>query len=278
MSTNLKLGLQMWSIHDVFVKQGFEYAFKKMAEMGYQGIEFAMGGSATLSDRVGYDVDPKEVRKMMDYYGIEAFGNHIAMGELLRDPKKVIEENQILGISYAATGPAFEADRLPKRDQIQRYEDCVKAAKLCKENGIQFQVHCAVYGYMRDYKGRMTWEGMIEEAGVDLLQPEFDTAWVLCSGYEIPTLMSKYKGHVDILHLKDYKPVPYDTEYILVRHNEVCDHGLGCAVGDAGVLNVEQAVKSAEANGSKWVVTELWNEPNCLENAKISADNIKKYL
>lgn len=278
MKTNLKLGLQMWSIHNIFVNEGFEYAFKKMAEMGYQGIEFAMGGSATLSERVGYEVDPKEVRKMMDYYGIEAFGNHIAMDELLKNPKKVLEENQILGISYAATGPAFEGDRLPMRDQIKKYEDCTKAAKLCKENGIQFQVHCAVYGYLHDYKGRMTWEGMIEEVGSDLLQPEFDTAWVLCSGCDIPSLMNKYKGNVGVLHLKDYKPVQYDTEYILVRHNEICDHKGGCAVGDKGVLDVEQAVKSAKENGSEWVVTELWNEANCLENARISADNIKKYL
>jgi len=83
---------------------------------------------------------------------------------------------------------------------------------------------------------------------------------------------------VDILHFKDYHPVPYDTEYILVRHNEVCDHHRGCAVGDNGVQDVASIVAAAEECGTKWVLTELWNEENSLENARISAENIKKYL
>ena len=119
---------------------------------------------------------------------------------------------------------------------------------------------------------------MIEEAGVDLIQPEFDTAWMICSGNDPVELLEKYQGHVDILHFKDYHPIPYSSDYILVQHNEVCDHHFGCAVGDNGVQDVGQIVDAADQCGVKWVLTELWNEPNSMENAKISADNILKYL
>ena len=37
-------------------------------------------------------------------------------------------------------------------------------------------------------------------------------------------------------------------------------------------------IKTAEKAGTKWIVTELWNEKNSLENARSSADLIKKYL
>ena len=63
-----------------------------------------------------------------------------------------------------------------------------------------------------------------------------------------------------------------------MQHNEVCDHHFGCAVGDNGVQDVGQIVDAADQCGVKWVLTELWNEPNSMENAKISADNILKYL
>ena len=55
-----------------------------------------------------------------------------------------------------------------------------------------------VYGYLHDYKGRPTYQGMIEEAGIDLIQPEFDTAWMICSGNDPIELLKKYRGHVDI--------------------------------------------------------------------------------
>ena len=276
--SKLKLGLQMWSIHDVFVNQGFEKALQEMSKMGYEGLEFALGGSATLSDRCGYPVDPKELKKMMEAYGVEPLGSHIAFGEFMKNPEVVLQECLDLGLKSAAVGPAFEGDRTPHGDQIEKYKQITEGARVFKENGIQFQVHCAVYGYLHDYKGRPTYQGMIEEAGIDLIQPEFDTAWMICSGNDPIELLKKYRGHVDILHFKDYHPVPYDTEYILVRHNEVCDHHRGCAVGDNGVQDVASIVAAAEECGTKWVLTELWNEENSLENARISAENIKKYL
>ena len=276
--TNMKLGIQMWSIHNVFVEQGIEKTAKEIRAMGYEGLEFALGGSPTLSDRCGYPVDPKEVRKQLLDNGVEPLGSHIAFGAFLEDPDTVLGECLDLGIKYAAIGPAFEGDRTPHEDQIEKYRQIAAAAKKFKENGIQFQVHCAVYGYLHDYKGRPTYQGMIEEAGVDLIQPEFDTAWMICSGNDPVELLEKYKGHEDILHFKDYHPIPYSSDYILVQHNEVCDHHFGCAVGDNGVQDVGQIVDAADQCGVKWVLTELWNEPNSMENAKISADNILKYL
>ncbi len=135
-----------------------------------------------------------------------------------------------------------------------------------------------MYGYLHDYKGRPTYQGMIEEAGIDLIQPEFDTAWMICSGNDPIELLKKYRGHVDILHFKDYHPVPYDTEYILVRHNEVCDHHRGCAVGTTAYRMWPLSWRRPRSAEPKWVLTELWNEENSLENARISAENIKKYL
>lgn len=275
----MDLGLQMWSVHDHCVNDGFEAVMKKIKPMGYNGFEFAINSGATLSERVGYPVDPKELKRIMDHYDVKPIGCHIDLNALLREPETVLRECLALELPYVGVGPSFEGDRTPKPDQIEKNRRIAKAAKLLKENGIKLQVHCAAYGWMRDYQGRLTSEGMIEDAGgLEYLEPELDMAWVLCGGLDPLVMLERYKGHAGIVHLKDFHPLPEWSEYILVRHNTICDHHYGCAVGDNGSLNLSEVIPAAKETGVQWVVTELWNEKNSMENAKISAENILKYM
>ncbi len=73
-------------------------------------------------------------------------------------------------------------------------------------------------------------------------------------------------------------PPMEDSDYILVRHNEICDNHRGCAVGDHGIQDIGTIIPAARACGTKWLMTELWNEPESLKNAEISIENLKKYL
>lgn len=273
----MDLGLQMWSVHDVCVKEGFEAVMKQIKPMGYNGFEFAINSGATLSDRVGYPVDPKELKRMMDHYGVKPIGSHIDLNALLTQTDAVLKECLALELPYVATGPSFEGDRMPKPDQIARNERIAKAAKLLKEYGIKLQVHCAAYGWMKDYQGRLTSEGMIEDAGgLAYLEPELDLAWLVCAGLDPAEYLKKYRGNLGIVHFKDFRALPEWSKYILVRHNTICEHGYGCAVGD-GVLDLETLVPAARDNGVQWIVTELWNEPDSLENARRSAQQLQRY-
>jgi sugar phosphate isomerase/epimerase len=215
---------------------------------------------------------------MMDHYGVEPIGGHIDLGALTNDPQTVLDECLALGLPCVGIGPSFYGDRERKPDQISKNEQIAKAARLLKENGIKLVVHCAAYGWLRDCKGRLTSEGMIEDAGgLDFLEPELDLAWLVCAGLDPAEFMTKFKNHMKIVHFRDFRKLPEWSEYILVRHNTICDHGYGCAVGE-GVLDLKKLVPRAAENGAEWAVTELWNEPGSAENAKISAENIKKYM
>jgi sugar phosphate isomerase/epimerase len=274
----MKIGIQMWSIHDVCKNEGFQKSFELVGKMGYQGWEFALGDKALLSERMGTRIDIDDLKKAASDNGIELLGSHISMQRLLENPKPILDECLKLGLSYAAIGPAFYGDREPFADQKAKYADVKRISKLFKDNGIQFQVHGSAFGYLRDYRGRRTIDGMIEECGVENLQPEFDTAWMICGGVLPTEYLRKYKGHVDILHFKDFHPPMEDSDYILVRHNNVADHWLGCAVGDNGIQDLGTIVPVAHECGTKWLLVELWNEQNSLENAKISIDNLKKHV
>ncbi len=70
-------------------------------------------------------------------------------------------------------------DRATYAEQKETYDRLKEIAILFHKNGIQLQVHCSAFGYLKDYKGRYVVEGMLEEADLKNLQPEFDTAWMI---------------------------------------------------------------------------------------------------
>ena len=68
----LKIGIQMWSIHNVCKELGFAKAFELVSKMGYQGWEFALGSSATLADRMERPIDLQEVSRRLRKTGLNS--------------------------------------------------------------------------------------------------------------------------------------------------------------------------------------------------------------
>lgn len=274
----MKLGIQMWSVNDICMEQGIPYALKLIKEMGYEGFEFALGDKANLKECCGANV--KEVVRALKEYEVEAIGSHLPMEILLHNPESVLKECVELELPYAAIGPAFWGDRTPHREQKEIYSKIKKLGEIFKRNGIKLQVHCSAFGYLKDYRGRYVVEGMLEEAGLELLQPEFDTAWMVCGGVNPIEYLHKYANYTDVLHLKDFHPLEEDYKYLMVRHNTIFErnHKEGCAIGDNGIQDVKGIIEAAKKCCTKWLVVELWNEKNSIQNAELSLGNILKYM
>ena len=85
---------------------------------------------------------------------------------------------------------------------------------------------------------------------------------------------------MDILHFKDFQPPMEDSDYILVRHNEICDNHRGCAVGDHGIQDIGTIIPAARACGTKWLMTgSCGMSRESLKNCpEIGIENLKKYL
>lgn len=103
--SDMKLGLQMWSIHDVCIEKGMPEALCLIREMGYEGFEFALGDCATLEERCG--AKPAEVKKALQEYGVKAIGSHISFERLLEDPDPVLKDCVEYEVPYAAIAPIF---------------------------------------------------------------------------------------------------------------------------------------------------------------------------
>ena len=132
--SDMKLGLQMWSIHDVCIEKGMPEALCLIREMGYEGFEFALGDCATLEERCG--AKPAEVKKALQEYGVKAIGSHISFERLLEDPDPVLKDCVEYEVPYAAIAPIFYGDRTPFEEQRRLYKETVRLSRLFKENGI----------------------------------------------------------------------------------------------------------------------------------------------
>ncbi|MCD7995331.1 MAG: sugar phosphate isomerase/epimerase [Clostridia bacterium] len=274
----MNLGIQMWSVHDHCVEKGFEEVFRIVKEMGYTGFEYALGGDITLKDRCGIDArTASEAAGKMD---MKILGCHMPVDKVLSMPEEVLKECQALELPYVGIGSPFKADRTSFENQKKIQQQLGRAARFFKENGVQMQIHCGVSEFLYDYEDKYVVDGLMDAVGAEYLQPEFDTQWLMCCGVDIESMFKKYKGHIDVVHLKDSLDIENKYRYLMAKYDEICDrfNEEGFAVGNHGMLDLQKAVASAGENGAKWLVVELWNEKNSLEHAEISAENIRKYM
>src|SRR5579864_7105688 len=78
---HIPIGLQLYSVRDVLGKD-FEGTLKKVAEMGFEGVEFAGY----------YNKDAATIRKILDDLNLKAAGTHSGANSFVGDNlKKTIE-------------------------------------------------------------------------------------------------------------------------------------------------------------------------------------------
>ena len=86
----IPIALQLYSVRNDSAKD-FAGTVRKVAKMGYEGVEFA-----------GYHgKSAKELRALVDDLGLKVAGTHIGLDTLLGDEfKKTVEFNEALGNRY----------------------------------------------------------------------------------------------------------------------------------------------------------------------------------
>ena len=271
----MKMGIQMWSIHDECMRRGVDETMRIVSDMGYTGFEFAVHEYATVEQLWGER--PEKIAETMARYGVQPLGIHLNWDLFSADPMTVIRECRILGLPYLGLGHLYYPDREPAERQMAIHKRLGELSRIAADNGMKMLLHVSATGYCRDYKGRYSFEGMLEDVGEEWIQPEFDTAWMVVGGVDPEAYIRKYAGRVDVLHLKEFTGPLEQTEDVMKRHDAITIDR-ACAIGASGSQNTPGIIETARESGTKWILTELWNEENALENALQSARYIRPLL
>lgn len=245
---SLPISLQLYSLRDDAPKD-FPGILGKVAEMGYEAVEFAgyHGHSAS------------ELRSVLDANGLKCSGTHTMLKALEDDFDGTLEIHATLGtkniiipwlpLELHSTAEAT----LVLSKVLTEMTHKVEAAGF----RLGFHAHDADMKPLDD--GRSTWYILGENTPSTFIL-QFDTANSMHGGSDPVQPLLDWPGRGVTVHLKEY---PFD----------------GAALGE-GKVPFAEVLKALPTAGAEWIVIEQeqYGSRTPLESCEVSLQNLKKLL
>lgn len=245
----LPIGLQLYTLRELLA-QDFIGTLEKVAELGYDGVEFAGYGNLEAS----------ELKKVLDDLGLVAAGAHVPLDMLENELSAVIDYNLEIGNKFVSCPWVAEDRRQSASDWKRIAESLNRIGEETKRNGIQLLYHNHAFEFEK-FDGKYALDILFENTDPDLVQAELDVYWVYRGGEDPAEYIKKYANRVPVVHLKD---VADDEEKSFAEVGE-------------GILNLPSIFAAAESSGAQWYIVEqdICKRPP-LESVKISINNLRQ--
>jgi sugar phosphate isomerase/epimerase len=223
------LGLQLYSIKELTEKD-FIGTLKKVAEIGYDGVEFAGF----------FDTPAKELKKTLDDLYLAPCGSHTGIDLLQNEFNKVIEYNLEIENPYIVC-PGLPTHMRDSADAYKRLADEFnEIGQRCKEHGIQFAYHNHDFEFEK-FNGEYGLDILLSNTQRDLVHMELDTFWVEYCGLRSIDFIKKYREQCSsLIHIKDLKSM---------------DQKISTEIGK-GIMNFKEIIQLGKEIGIKWYIVE----------------------
>jgi len=256
----MPIGVQGWTLrHRIYNIEQLETAYKKLADMGYDGPEAGLGGRLTSVEE---DV------ALLNKYGLKVAD---AYGDLSK-PDEAMARAEKYGVKLLGL-PPIPGDMMNSVEGFKVYAAQInEMAKPFKGTGfrLQYHNHAQEFRNFPQLNGKAGMAILIEETDPELVMFELDTHWMAAAGCDPAQWIKKVKGRIPVVHFKDYA-FDWKAE----------DTGLGgvykryAEIGQ-GNLNWPAILDACVSSGVEWYVVEqdrtVLDEFECL---KISIDYMK---
>jgi sugar phosphate isomerase/epimerase len=187
-----QIGVQLYTLREMAAKD-FDATLGSVAKMGYAGVEFAgfHGHSA------------KDVRAMLDKYGLKAFAAHISIDQFDGDIDGVISDLQTVGATWGIVPYVSPEDRSPDfftalGEKMNGY------GSRFADAGLRLGYHNHDFEFsMTTDAGKTIFETLLEITDPSLVSFELDLFWAAVGGYEPDQVMRQHPDRISLVHLKD---------------------------------------------------------------------------
>ncbi len=190
----IPLSVQVYSVRKA-AEQDLAGALKKIAAIGYQGVEFAGY----------YGKDPKDIRKMLDDVGLKCSGTHTGIGALRGDNfDQTVAIHKALGTKYIIVPGGIDKElhnietNKAMADEFNKLAERLKAVDLF----IGYHAHAGDAKLIDDVPA---WERFFNETTPDVLM-EMDLGNYQMGGGDPYAMIEKFKGRSKAVHLKETGP------------------------------------------------------------------------
>lgn len=188
----IPVALQLYSVREDCA-QDLPGTLKAVAEMGYEGVEFAGY----------YDRTAQELRRMLDDLGLKVAGTHTGIHTLLGEElPRTIEFNQILGNKYLIV------PGLP-REYTESKEAWLKTADLFNDLAEKVKPYGMLVGYhnhsaeFQKIEGEYPWDIFFSNTKPEVIM-QIDTGNALHGGADPVPFLERYPGRAITVHLKEF--------------------------------------------------------------------------
>lgn len=247
--SNIPVAVQMYTLREES-EQDFAGTLKKVAELGFDGVEFAGFGGLTA----------KEVKALLDEFGLKAAASHIPLDELEKNLAGVIEDQKVLESKYVVC-PYLMPDCRSEEDYKTLISFLDQAGETCRREGITLCYHNHDFELERLSDGRMALEAIYDDTRADNVKAEFDVYWLTKAGEKPVEWINRYQNRTPLIHLKD---MTTDAEEFFA------ELGTG-GVDIEAVLNIGD-----KADVRWWIVEQDFSRRTPFESIEISRDYLKK--
>lgn len=249
--TVIPIAVQMYSLREESEKD-FAGTLKKVAELGFAGVEFAGLGGLTAT----------EVRVLLDDLGLKAASSHVPLVELKHNLAQVIEDQKILGSTYIVC-PYLMPDQRSEEDYNTLIPWLDEAGETCLREGITLCYHNHDFELERMSDGRMALEAIFDDTNADHVKAEPDIYWLTKAGEKPVEWLNRYKNRTPLVHLKD---MTTDGEQFFAE------------LGTGGV-DIEAVLTIGEEVGVQWwVIEQDLSRTTPFESMETSIRYLKKKL
>ena len=237
----MKTAIQLYTLRNEAAAD-LEGTLRALRDAGYDGVELA-----GLYGRSG-----DEMRSLLEKYSLEPISAHIGLDSI--EKPGVLEEYEKTGIRYAVIPMTSKPTDQTKAEFLSRI---VSAVNKISSYGFTPGYHNHTYEFEISFDGEK-WHDTVMNAIPDAMA-ELDLCWLRVGGGDPAEYIERYKGRVDLLHIKDFVGKGYlakpngDAPAVPLTSGLDFDQR---AVGD-GVLDLDGIVKTAEKCGTKWLIVEL---------------------
>ncbi len=255
---NALIGAQMYTLRE-YCKTASDIASScaRVKAMGYDGIQASAAGFN--------EIDPVELRKILDGEGLVCAATHESLDDVLNDTQRVIEKQQILGCKYAAIG-GFHPDK-DKEWCAKLWLDFAaklsEAAKVSEGSGVVLGYHNHSHEFAATEQG-IPLQLLLDNFDKNIWF-ELDLYWVAYGGGDPAEGISKGAGRIPCVHYKDMK----------MRARPRVEHVMS-EIGE-GNLNWRRINKACKNAGVEWYLVERDDGPtDAFKTLEISINNMRE--
>ena len=216
----MQIGIQLYTVRDPLQKD-FSGTLGDLADMGYQGVEFAWnyGGMA-----------PEELKTLLDKLNLKTCGLHAPLLDLLNHNSDVYRYARVLQSPYVSTSLNDEV----KSNWLATIYNLDRVDQIAKNHNLVFTYHHHAQEF-QIVNDCIALDLLMENTSV---QVELDTHWITKGGHDPIAYINTYADRCPQLHLKDV----------------AADQGF-CPLGQ-GVLNLEAIITVARETAVQWFIVE----------------------